>query len=56
MGKRSEQGWIRRALKTLRRLFRPEKPGPEDPYAYVTAPKKPGPPRRSASVAEEPER
>jgi hypothetical protein len=34
---------------------KPELPG-EDPYAYVMAPKKPGPPHRSAfAVAELPE-
>jgi hypothetical protein len=45
---------LRRAI---RRLLRREQPGiPGDPYAYVTAPKKPRRPQRGAAVAEEPER
>jgi len=38
------------ALKRLRRLFRREPEMPEDPYAYVGAPKKPRPPQRSSSA------
>lgn len=48
-------------IDALRRRFRkkpePMEPGsPEDPYAYVGAPKKPKPPTRSAAAAVEPER
>ena len=35
-----------------RRILRREPDLPEDPYAYVGAPKKPRPPLRSASAAE----
>ena len=37
----------------LKRRFKrePEAPSPEDPYAYVGAPKKPKPPTRSAAEA-----
>ena len=42
---------VRKAWERLRRLFRPHEP--EDPYAYVTAPRKPRPPHRSAAAAEE---
>ena len=34
----------------LKQLFNPDPP--EDPYAYVGAPKPPRPPRRSAAAAE----
>lgn len=41
----------------FRRWFQHRGPeGPDDPYALVTAPKKPRPPHRSAAVAEHPER
>jgi hypothetical protein len=45
-------GWIKRGMRK-----EPEPPGyPGDPYAYVTAPKKPRPSGRSAAaVAELPE-
>jgi hypothetical protein len=48
---------IRAALDTLKRLFWRKKPEqPEDPYAYVTAPKGPRNPSRSAAaVADRPE-
>jgi hypothetical protein len=44
-------------LRTLKRIFKKESPEPpDDPFAYVTAPKKPKPPHRSsAAVAEDPE-
>jgi hypothetical protein len=47
----SEDGRIRAALKRIKNLFRkqPEPPA-EDPYAYVTAPKKPRPSNRSAAA------
>ena len=47
---------IRKAVEAIRRLFRRERADPDDPYALVTAPKKPRPPLRSASVADKPER
>jgi hypothetical protein len=41
---------------TVKRFFKGEPDAPEDPYAYVTAPKKPRPPYRSAAaVADRPE-
>jgi hypothetical protein len=40
----------------LRFLKRERPEPPEDPYAYVGAPKKPRPPYRSAAAAAEPER
>jgi hypothetical protein len=44
-----------RAMRRLAALFRKAGP-PEDPYAYVMAPKKPRPPYLSAAaVAERPE-
>jgi hypothetical protein len=44
-------------VEKIKRLFKKEPRLPEeDPYAYVTAPKKPRPPYRSAAaVAEKPE-
>jgi hypothetical protein len=54
--RRSKTGRIRVALDRIRRLFRKRPDVPEDPYAYVTAPKKPRPPDRgAAAVAEEPD-
>ena len=50
---------IRRAMASLRRLLKregPDSPDPDDPYAMVTAPRKPRPPHRSAAVADEPDR
>jgi hypothetical protein len=50
---RSRQGPIRQFVKAIKRFFqrRPERPA--DPYAYVTAPKRPGPPHRSAAAVAE---
>jgi hypothetical protein len=46
----------RQVLKKIGRLFRRRPEFPDDPYAYVTAPKKPRFPSRSAAaVAERPE-
>jgi hypothetical protein len=42
---------LRETWEKIRRFFRREEP--QDPYAYVTAPRKPRPPHRSAAVAEE---
>ena len=48
---------LKAAVEKIKRLFKKEPRLPEeDPYAYVTAPKKPRPPYRSAAaVADEPE-
>jgi hypothetical protein len=47
---------LRRLTGWLRRSARKEPEPPVDPFAYVTAPKKPGPSNRSgAAVAELPE-
>ena len=49
-------GWLTRLRNRVRRLFRREPDLPGDPFAYVTAPRKPGPPNlRSSAVAEWPE-
>jgi len=57
MRRRSLRRNFRNALHRFRRIFQREEPGapgaPGDPYAYVTAPKKPRPPLRGAAVAEE---
>ena len=52
-----EQSPIRKAIEKLKRLFRrrPEPETPEDPYAYVTAPRKPRPSSRSAAAVADPE-
>jgi hypothetical protein len=46
---------LKQLLARLRRLLKREPELPEDPYAYVGAPKKPRLPHRSASAAVEPE-
>jgi hypothetical protein len=47
---------IQRVLSWIRRASRKEPEQPQDPYAYVTAPRKPITPNRSAAaVAELPE-
>lgn len=52
----SETRRFREMLNRIKRFFRREPDAPEDPYAYVTAPKKPRPPYRSAAaVADRPE-
>ena len=51
-----EKGRVREWLDTVKRLFKRKPDAPEDPCAYVTAPKKPRPPyRRAAAVADRPE-
>jgi len=52
-----EKNWLSVAAEKLKRLFKKDPRLPEeDPYAYVTAPKKPRPPYRSAAaVADESE-
>jgi hypothetical protein len=57
---RFEHSWLRELFRRLTRRLRPrarkEPEPPVDPYAYVTAPKKPRPSNRSgAAVAELPE-
>jgi alkanesulfonate monooxygenase SsuD/methylene tetrahydromethanopterin reductase-like flavin-dependent oxidoreductase (luciferase family) len=43
---------LKSAVQTLRRLLAKKEPdADDDPYAYVTAPKKPRPPQRAAAVA-----
>jgi len=47
---------ISELLKALRRLLWRNPESPEDPYAYVGAPRKPAPPHlRASAVAERPE-
>jgi hypothetical protein len=41
---------VRDILERLKRFFRREPESPDDPYALVGAPKKPGPPHRSAGA------
>ena len=43
---------MREWLQRIKRIFRREPDVPDDPYAYVGAPKKPRTPLRSASAAE----
>jgi hypothetical protein len=45
----SEPGRLRRFLQRIKRFL--TKREPEDPYAYVGAPKKPRPPHRSSASA-----
>ena len=57
----SEHSWLRKLFRRLtgrlsQRARKEPDPPPVDPYAYVTAPKKPRPSNRSgAAVAELPE-
>jgi hypothetical protein len=46
----SKPGRIRAALERIKNFFRKEPDPPADPYAYVTAPKKPRPSNRSAAA------
>ncbi len=46
----SKSNRIERWLDRIKRFFKPKPDTPEDPYAYVTAPKKPRPPYRSAAA------
>jgi hypothetical protein len=47
---------VDRAWRKFKRIFQRDEPGwPDDPHAYVTAPKRPRLPHRSAAVAVEPE-
>jgi hypothetical protein len=55
MTDRSQGSRLQRVRDRIRRLFKREPEPPEDPYAYVGAPKKPRLPHRSASAAVEPE-
>lgn len=43
---------LRDLFRRIRRIFRREPDLPDDPYAYVGAPKKPRPPLRGASASE----
>jgi len=49
----SEPGRLRQLLRRIKRfLAKPSSEPPEDPYAYVGAPRKPRPPHRSSAAAE----
>jgi hypothetical protein len=53
---REKRNFVERLIWKLKHFFKPEPEIPEDPYAYVSAPKKPRLPGRSAAaVAELPE-
>lgn len=52
---RTPDNAMRRTWDRLKRLFQRTPEPPEDPYAYVGAPKKPRPPVRSSSVSVDPE-
>ena len=54
MKRSSLRNRAQKALARIRKMFRrtAEPPYPEDPYAYVGAPKKPRPPLRGTAVAE----
>jgi len=52
MKRRPARKRIQDALARIRRIFRREPEAPDDPHAYVGAPKKPRPPHRSAAAAE----
>jgi hypothetical protein len=51
MRRRNLHRRVRDAMERIKRLFRREPESPDDPYAFVGAPKKPRPPHRSASAA-----
>jgi hypothetical protein len=56
MRQRYENRRIRELLNRIKRFFKRKPDTPEDPYAYVMAPKKPRPPyRTAAAVADLPE-
>jgi len=48
----SEPGRLRELVRRIKGFLRKPEPEPEDPYAYVGAPKKPRPPQRGAAAAE----
>jgi hypothetical protein len=48
----SEPGRVKQFLRRLKGFLKRPDPEPEDPYAYVGAPKKPRPPKRGAAAAE----
>ncbi len=51
----SKRGYLKRVVTRLKKLMRRGEPElPEDPYAWVTAPKKPRPPYRSAAAVVDP--
>lgn len=56
MGRFSIQEGMRDILSAIRRLLRRgSQPEGDDPYALVTAPRKPRPPTRRSSIAAKPE-
>jgi len=52
MRQSSEPGHLKQLLRRIKRFLTKPEPEPEDPYAYVGAPRKPRPPRRGAAAAE----
>jgi len=48
-----KQSKYRRILDRIKRFFRAEPDPPDDPYAYVGAPRKPKRPQRSAGATAE---
>ena len=52
---KSGMKWLRVAVEKAKRLFKREpRSAEDDPHAYVTAPKKPRPPYRSAAAVADP--
>jgi hypothetical protein len=52
MRRPSAHNRIHRVMERIKRMFKRAPEPPEDPYAYVGAPKKPRPPHRSGAQAE----
>jgi len=52
MQRHSSRNRINRVMERIKRLFKRTPEPPDDPYAYVGAPKKPRLPHRSAAQAE----
>jgi hypothetical protein len=52
----SDQRKVQNLINRIKRMLGRNPEPPDDPYAYVGAPKKPRLPQRSASAAAEPER
>ena len=56
MREHSKDSRLQELISQIKRMLGQEPEPPDDPYAYVGAPKKPRLPQRSASAAAEPER
>ena len=52
MPRHSSRNRINRVVERIKRMFKRAPEPPDDPYAYVAAPKKPRPPHRSAAQSE----